>query len=82
MKKKTSLKLKVDDLLIARRTLKKNGNFINFLQNYRTKKRKIINNPMGDFYKEFFKNHKNPQYYRLNKSLTFNIMKKNEFFLN
>ena len=37
---------------------------------------------MGDFYKEFFKNHKNPQYYRLNKSLTFNIMKKNEFFLN
>lgn len=80
--KKTSLKLKVDDLLIARKTLKKNGNFINFLQNYRTKKRKIINNPMGDFYKEFFKNHKNPQYYRLNKSLTFNIMKKNEFFLN
>ena len=80
--KKTSLKLKIDDLLIFRKTLKKKGDFINYLQNSRTKKRKIINNPMGDFYREFFKNYRNPKYFRLNKSLTFNIMKKNDFFLN
>ena len=37
---------------------------------------------MGEFYKEFFKNLNNTRYYQTNKSLTFDIMKKNYFFLN
>ena len=80
--KKTSLKLKFNDLILVRKTLKNKGKFINYIQNYKTNKRKNINNPMAEFYKEFFKNLNNTKYYQTNKNLTFDIMKKNYFFLN
>lgn len=80
--KKTSLKLKLNDLILVRKTQKNKGKFINYIQNYKTNIRKNINNPMGEFYKDFFKNLNNIRYYQTNKSLTFDIMKKNYFFLN
>ena len=81
-KKKTSLKLKVNDLKLVRKTKKNRGEFINYIQNYNSKKIKIISNPMEDFYDELFKNINNKKYYQINKNITFDIMKKNYIFLN
>ena len=80
--KKTNLKLSFNELKFARKTLKTKNKFINYLQNYQTKKKKVINNPMSEFYLEFFKNINNSKYYQDNKKLTLDIMKKNYFFLN
>ncbi len=65
-----------------RKTKKNKGKFINYIQNYQTNKTKKISNPMEEFYKDLFKNINNKKYYKTNKYLTFNIMKKNNFFLN
>ena len=81
-KKKTSLKLKLNDLVLMRKTKKNRSRFINYIQNYQTNKTKNINNPMEEFYKDLFKNMNNKEYYKINKKLTLNIMKKNNFFLN
>ena len=81
-KKKTSLKLTLNDLVLVRKTKKNKGKFINYIQNYQTNKTKKISNPMEEFYKDLFKNINNKKYYKTNKYLTFNIMKKNNFFLN
>jgi hypothetical protein len=80
--KKTSLKLQLNKMKFARKTLKSKNKFINFLQDYQSKKKKIINNPMGEFYTEFFKNIDNSNYYKDNKKLTLSIMKKNYFLIN
>ncbi|MBD1137569.1 Gfo/Idh/MocA family oxidoreductase [Pelagibacterales bacterium SAG-MED43] len=80
--KKTSLKFKVDDLKLARKTRINKGKFINYIKNYNSNKIKIISNPMEDFYKDFFKNINNKKYYQINKNITFDIMKKNYTFLN
>ena len=53
-KKKTSLKVSINDLTFIRRTLKKNNKFINYIQNFKSHKKEIIDNPMGEFYKDFF----------------------------
>tara|TARA_B100000029_G_scaffold234241_1_gene231491 strand:- start:3540 stop:4445 length:906 start_codon:yes stop_codon:yes gene_type:complete len=81
-KKKTSLKLTLNDLVLMRKTKKNKGRFTNYIQNYQTNKTKNISNPMEMFYKDLFKNINNKKYYKTNKYLTFNIMKKNNFFLN
>ena len=81
-KKKTYLKLKVNDLILARKTFKNKVNFINYIENYNTGKKKIIKNPMGSFYKDFFKNLNNTKYYKSNKFLTFELMRINYYFLN
>ena len=81
-KKKTSLKLTLNDLVLVRKTKKNKGKFINYIQNYQTNKTKKISNPIEEFYKDLFKNINNKKYYKTNKYLTFNIMKKNNFFLN
>ncbi len=65
-----------------RKTKKNRSRFINYIQNYQTNKTKNINNPMEEFYKDLFKNMNNKEYYKINKKLTLNIMKKNNFFLN
>ena len=80
--KKTTLKLKLNNLTLIRKTQKNKGKFINYIENYKTKNRKNIINPMEEFYKELFKNLDNKKYYQTNRSLTFDIMKKNYFFLN
>ena len=41
----------------------------------------MIQNPMSEFYKDFFENLNNSNYFKSNKALTFDIMKKNYFFL-
>ena len=81
-KKKTYLKLKLNDLVLARKTKKNKGKFLNYIQNYQTNQTKNINNPMEEFYKDLFKNINNKKYYKINKYLTLDIMKKNYFFLN
>ena len=81
-KKKTSVKLKLNDLVLVRKTKKNRGKFTNYIQNYQTNKTKKISNPMEEFYKDLFKNMNNKKYYKTNKDLTLNIMKKNNFFLN
>ena len=81
-KEKTSVKLRLNDLVLVRRTKKNRGKFINYIQNFQTNKIKNINNPMEDFYKDLFKNMNNKKYYKTNKYLTLNIMKINNFFLN
>ena len=81
-KEKTSVKLRLNDLVLVRRTKKNRGKFINYIQNFQTNKTKNINNPMEDFYKDLFKNMNNKKYYKTNKYLTLNIMKINNFFLN
>ena len=81
-KEKTSVKLRLNDLVLVRRTKKNRGKFINYIQNFQTNKTKNINNPMEDFYKDLFKNMNNKKYYKTNKFLTLNIMKINNFFLN
>lgn len=81
-KKKTSLKLAVNNLNIERKTKKIKGNFINYIKDYNSNKIKIISNPMEDFYKDLFNNIKNKNYYLINKNITFDIMAKNYFFLN
>ncbi len=80
--KKTSLKLKVNDLKLVRKTKQNKGKFTNYILNYNSKKIKKISNPMEDFYDELFKNINNKKYYQVNKNLTFDIMKKNYIFLN
>tara|TARA_B100000401_G_scaffold64508_1_gene38351 strand:- start:207 stop:1112 length:906 start_codon:yes stop_codon:yes gene_type:complete len=80
-KSKTSLKIAVNDLIFTRKTLKKNNNFINYIENFKTGRRKNINNPIGEFYKDFFKNINNLKYFQSNRKLTLNLMKKNYFFL-
>ena len=72
----------LNDLVLVRKTKKNKGKFINYIQNYQTNKTKKISNPMEEFYKDLFKNINNKKYYKTNKYLTFNIMKKNNFFLN
>ena len=81
-KKKTSLKVAINNLIFVRKSLKKKGKLINYIQNYKTNKRKNINNPIGEFYKDFFKNLNRLKYYQTNRNITFDIMKKNYFFLN
>ena len=81
-KEKTSVKLRLNDLVLVRKTKKNRGKFINYIQNFQTNKIKNINNPMEDFYKDLFKNMNNKKYYKTNKYLTLNIMKINNFFLN
>ncbi len=80
-KKKTYLKLKVNNLILARKTFKDKIKFINYIENYKTGKRKIIKNPMGQFYNEFFKNLNSTKYYKSNKLLTFELMRINYDFL-
>ena len=79
--KKTSLKLAINDSIWIRKTKKKSGKFINYIQNSKTKKIKNISNPMSEFYKDLFKNINNKKFYQSNKKLTIDIMKKNNFFL-
>ena len=81
-KKKTNLKVAINNLIFVRKSLKKKGKLINYIQNYKTNKRKNINNPIGEFYKDFFKNLNRLKYYQTNRNITFDIMKKNYFFLN
>ena len=81
-KKKTYLKLKVNDLILTRKTLKNKTKFINYIENYKTGKKKVIKNPMEEFYKEFFKNLDNTKYYKSNKILTFELMRINYSLLN
>ena len=81
-KKKTYLKLKVNDLILTRKTLKNKTKFINYIENYKTGKKKVIKNPMEQFYKEFFKNLDNTKYYKSNKILTFELMRINYSLLN
>jgi len=81
-KKKTYLKLKVNDLILTRKTLKNKTKFINYIENYNTGKKKVIKNPMEQFYKEFFKNLDNTKYYKSNKILTFELMRVNYSLLN
>ena len=81
-KKKTYLKLKLNDLILKRKTSKKKIKFINYIENYKTGKIKIIKNPMEQFYEEFFKNLDNTKYYKSNKKLTFELMRINYSFLN
>ena len=80
-KKKTSLKVSTNNLTFIRKTLKKNNKFFNYIQNFKTRKKKMIPNPMSEFYKDFFENLNNSNYFKSNKALTFDIMKKNYFFL-
>tara|TARA_B100000900_G_C20533112_1_gene697167 strand:- start:368 stop:1273 length:906 start_codon:yes stop_codon:yes gene_type:complete len=80
--KKTSLKLTINNLLLIRKTKKNKGKFINFIHNYKTKKNRIIKNPMAEFYKDLTRNTNNQKYFRNNRNITFDIMKKNNFFLN
>ena len=80
--KKTTLKLKVNNLSLVRKSKKNKGRFINYIYNYNSNKVEIISNPMEDFYKDFFKNINNKKYYQINKNITFDIMKKNYLFLN
>ncbi len=81
-KKKTFLKLKVNELILTRKTVKKKTKLINYIENYKIGKRKVIKNPMEQFYKEFFKNIDNTKYYKSNKILTFELMKINYSLLN
>jgi septation ring formation regulator EzrA len=80
--KKTFLKLKLNDKILIRKTKKNKKNFINYIKDQKTKKIKNINNPMEEFYDFFFKNINNTKYYKENKKITFDVMKKNNFFLN
>ena len=80
--KKTSLHFTVNDFKIIRKTKMINGVFTNFIQKHKSKKINIIKNPMGEFYKNFFKNYKKDSFYLKNKNLTLDIMKKNYSFLN
>jgi len=81
-KKKTYLKLRVNDLILTRKTFKNKTKFINYIENYKTSKRKVIKNPMEQFYKEFFKNLDNTEYYKSNKILTSELMRVNYSLLN
>ena len=81
-KKKTYLKLKLNDLILERKTSKNKIKFINYIKNYKTGKIKIIKNPMEQFYEELFKNLDNTKYYKSNKKLTFELMRINYSFLN
>ena len=80
--KKTSLKISQDQYEIIRNTKIKKKKFINYIYNPNTKTKKIIKNPMVSFYNDVFKNLNNLSYYKKNKVLTFDIMKKNFFLLN
>ena len=81
-KKKTYLKLKIDNRILIRKTKKIKKLFINYIEDNKTKRKKNINNPMEEFYANFFKNIKKVKYYNENKNITLDIMKKNSFFLN
>ena len=81
-KKKTYLRLKLNDLILKRKTSKNKIKVINYIENYKTGKIKIINNPMEQFYEEFFKNLNNTKYFKYNKILTSELMKINNSFLN
>ena len=81
-KKKTYLKFKANNLILVRKTFKNKLKLINYIENCKTGKRKVIKNPMEQFYKEFFKNLNNTKYYKSNKFLTFELMKINYSFLN
>ena len=81
-KNKTYLKLRVNDLILTRKTFKNKTKFINYIENYKTSKRKVIKNPMEQFYKEFFKNLDNTEYYKSNKILTSELMRVNYSLLN
>ena len=56
--------------------------FINYIEDNKMNRKKNINNPMEEFYANFFKNIENVKYYKENKNITLDIMKKNSFFLN
>jgi len=81
-KKKTYLKFRVNDLILTRKTRKNKTKFINYIENYKTSRTKVIKNPMEQFYKEFFKNLDNIKYYKSNKILTFELMRMNYSLLN
>lgn len=78
---KTCLKVSQDNLYMFRKTKIIKNKFINYLYNLQTKKKIIIKNPMISFYDDFFKNINNLNFYKRNKSLTLEMMKKNRFFL-
>ncbi len=78
---KTLLEIKLNNTNISRKTKYNNKNFINYLVNNKTYQKKIIKNPMSEFYKTTFKNLKNRKYFKMNKDLTFDLMKKNYTFL-
>ena len=80
-KKKTSLKVKINDFLFVRKTKKEKGKFINLITNKKNNKTKIIKNPMSEFYRELFRNLNKVNYYKINRNLTYSIMSKNKFLL-
>ena len=73
--KKTILSLTVNEKKITRLTRRINSKFINFIKI--ENKNFEINNPMSEFFKDFFLNINNNKYYYKNKNLTYLIMKLN-----
>lgn len=79
IKQKTLLTISINGNKFKRFTKNNIENFKNFIKFKNNIK--IINNPMTEFFKEFFKNKNNKSYYKKNKELTYEIMKKSVDFL-
>tara|TARA_B100000579_G_scaffold393100_1_gene369485 strand:+ start:1067 stop:1969 length:903 start_codon:yes stop_codon:yes gene_type:complete len=77
---RTILTININNLKIQRLTKNKIENFINYLKF--KKNIKIIKNPITEFFNEFFKNKNNKLYYKKNKDLTYEIMKRSVGFIN
>lgn len=82
LKKKTSLKITVNNFSISRKTKIVNGEFINYIRFCKTNKIRRIKNPMSELYNDLFLNLDNKEFYNTNKKITLDIMKKNYFLLN
>jgi len=80
-REKTSLKITVNNFSISRKTKIVNGEFINYIRNYKTNKIRRIKNPMSELYNDLFLNLDNKKYYNINRKITLDIMKKNYFLL-
>ena len=77
---RTILTININESKIQRLTKNKIEKFTNYLK-FKNQK-KIINNPMTEFFDDFFKNKNNKSYYKKNKDLTYEIMKRSVDFLN
>ena len=82
LRKKTSLKITVNNFSITRKTKIVNGEFINYIRNCKTNKIRRIKNPMSELYNDLFLNLDNKKYYNINRKITLDLMKKNYFLLN